>query len=56
MTVMTVPIYCVVLVFALVGGYSADKTGQKAYHVLAACVLGAVSFIICVTVKNNAVR
>lgn len=56
MPVVIVPIYCVVLVFALVSGYFADKTGQKAYPVLAACVLGAVSFIICVTVENNAVR
>lgn len=53
---MTVPIYCVALVIALAAGFSADKTGQKAYHVLAAVLSGAVSFVICVTVPNNAVR
>jgi hypothetical protein len=53
---MTVPIYCVALVFALSAGYSADKTGQKAWHVLGACALAAVSFVICVAVKANAVR
>lgn len=55
-TVMTVPIYTVALVVTLVMGWNADRTNQKAYHIMAATVLGAVSFIICATVKTNAVR
>jgi hypothetical protein len=54
--VMTVPIYCVALVISLCMGWNADRTGQKAYHLLAACVWGAVSFILCVTVSNTTVR
>jgi MFS family permease len=54
--VMTVPIYAVALVIALAVGFSADKTGQKAYHGIGACLLGVVSFVICATVSNNAVR
>jgi hypothetical protein len=53
---MTVPIYCVALVISLCMGWNADRTGQKAYHLLAACVWGAVSFILCVTVSNTTVR
>ncbi|RSH80115.1 hypothetical protein EHS25_007317 [Saitozyma podzolica] len=53
---MTVPIYAVALVIALAVGFSADKTGQKAYHGIGACLLGVVSFVICATVSNNAVR
>jgi hypothetical protein len=53
---MTVPIYCVALVFNLVGGYTADKTGWKALHVSGSCALSVVSFIICVVVANNAAR
>lgn len=54
--VMTVPIYCVALVFALTAGYTADRTGQKAWHVLGACILAAASFVVCVTVRNAGVR
>ena len=53
---MTVPIYCVALVVALAMGISADKTGQKAYHVIGACGLGVISFVICVAVKNPHVK
>lgn len=53
---MTVPIYVVALVVALGMGWNADRTGQKAYHVLAACGWGVISFIICVTVDNPAVK
>ena len=53
---MTVPIYCVALVFALTAGYTADRTGQKAWHVLGACILAAASFVVCVTVRNAGVR
>ena len=53
---MTVPIYAVSLVISLILGYTADRTRLKAYHVLAACVLGVVSFIICAAVTNDAAR
>jgi MFS family permease len=53
---MTVPIYIVALVVALAMGWSADRTGQKAYHVIGACAIGVVSFVICVTVNNPAVK
>ncbi|WRT66833.1 uncharacterized protein IL334_003796 [Kwoniella shivajii] len=54
--VMTVPIYIVALIISVGCGWNADRTGQKAYHVLAACCWGVISFVICVTVHNNAVR
>nr|XP_018264181.1 uncharacterized protein I303_04063 [Kwoniella dejecticola CBS 10117]OBR86339.1 hypothetical protein I303_04063 [Kwoniella dejecticola CBS 10117] len=53
---MTVPIYIVALIISVAMGYNSDRTGQKAFHVLAACIWGIVSFIIVVTVHNNAVR
>lgn len=53
---MTVPIYCVALVVAIAMGWSADRTRQKAYHVIASCILGVISFVICVTVQNPAVK
>lgn len=53
---MTVPIYCVALVIALFMGWNADRTRQKAFHVIAACAWGVVSFVICVTVKSIPVR
>ncbi|OCF55072.1 hypothetical protein L486_07182 [Kwoniella mangroviensis CBS 10435] len=53
---MTTPIYCVALVISVINGWNADRTGQKAYTVIGACLCGIISFIICVTVHNNAVR
>jgi hypothetical protein len=53
---MTVPIYVVAMVISLAMGYNADRTNQKAWHIMAACVLSAFSFIICATVKKAAVR
>jgi hypothetical protein len=53
---MTVPIYCVALVISISLGWNADRTQQKAYHVIGAACLGVVSFIICATVANNNVR
>lgn len=53
---MTVPIYCVALVVALTLGWTADKTGQKAYVVIGACALGVISFVICVAVQNPKVK
>jgi hypothetical protein len=53
---MTVPIYCVALVVSVGMGWSADKTNQKAWHIVAATALGAISFIICATVKTAVVR
>jgi hypothetical protein len=53
---MTVPIYCVALVIALFMGWNADRTRQKAWHVITACTWGLLSFIICVTVKSVPVR
>nr|XP_019043076.1 hypothetical protein I302_08787 [Kwoniella bestiolae CBS 10118]OCF22006.1 hypothetical protein I302_08787 [Kwoniella bestiolae CBS 10118] len=53
---MTVPIYVVALVISVANGWNADRTGQKAYTVLGACCCGVISFIICATVHNNAVR
>jgi len=53
---MTVPIYVVALVVSLAMGWSADRTGQKAWHVIAAATWGTISFIICAAVKNFAVR
>lgn len=54
--VMTVPIYVVALTVSLAMGYSADKTQQKAWHIFAACILGAASFIVTAVVKKAAVR
>lgn len=53
---MTVPIYVVAIVISLAMGYNADRTNQKAWHIVAACTLSAFSFIICATVKKAAVR
>jgi len=53
---MTVPIYVVALIIALAAGWNADRTRQKAWHVVGAAVGSVISFIICVTAKNNAVR
>jgi MFS family permease len=53
---MTVPIYCVALVVSVGMGWSADRTHQKAWHIVAATALSAVSFIICATVKKAVVR
>jgi hypothetical protein len=53
---MTVPIYIVALVIAVSVGWNADRTGQKAYHLMGACCLGVLSFIICLAVKNTSVR
>ncbi|WWD16921.1 hypothetical protein CI109_101353 [Kwoniella shandongensis] len=53
---MTVPIYIVALVISVTAGWNADRTGQKAYTVLGAACLSVISFIICVSVHNNAVR
>lgn len=52
---MTVPIYVCVLAIALLVGYSADRTGLKAYHVIAMSAIGTISFIICVVTTNPAV-
>lgn len=54
--VMTVPIYAVTLVINLLMGFSADYTGQKAYHVLGCSTLAVISFIICAASKNFAIR
>lgn len=53
---MTVPIYAVSLVISLSFGYSADRTNAKALHIAAACLLSAISFILCAAVRNAAVR
>ncbi|ORY26990.1 major facilitator superfamily transporter [Naematelia encephala] len=53
---MTVPIYVVALVVSVTAGWNADRTRQKAYHVLAAACLAVVSFVVCVAVHNNAAR
>ncbi|KAI9634398.1 major facilitator superfamily transporter [Dioszegia hungarica] len=53
---MTVPIYFVALAIAMAAGFNADRTGQKAYHVMGACAAGCVSFIVCSTVSDFKVR
>ena len=53
---MTVPVYAISLVIALAMSWNADRTGQKAYHVIVACIWGTVSFIICAAAHNFAVR
>lgn len=53
---MTVPIYIVAFIVSVSTGFNADRTGQKAYHGMAACALSCFSFIICATVKNASVR
>jgi hypothetical protein len=53
---MTVPIYVVAIVISLAMGWNADRTNQKAWHIVAATILSAISFIICATVKKAAVR
>jgi hypothetical protein len=53
---MTVPIFAVTLVINLAMGYSADYTGQKAYHVVGCASLAVVSFMICAATTNFAVR
>lgn len=53
---MTVPIYAVAFVISVITGISADRTRMKAVHTFGACVLGVISFVICVTVSNNTVR
>lgn len=53
---MTVPIYTVALIVAVCTGFNADRTRLKAYHVMGACALGAVSFIICGQVPDFKVR
>ncbi|KAJ9112215.1 hypothetical protein QFC22_006299 [Naganishia vaughanmartiniae] len=56
MYVMTVPIYVVAIVISLSLGWNADRTNQKAWHIVGACAMSALSFIICATVKKSAVR
>ncbi|KAJ9120340.1 hypothetical protein QFC24_005294 [Naganishia onofrii] len=53
---MTVPIYIVAMVISLTLGWNADRTNQKAWHIVGACIMSAISFIICATVKKAAVR
>lgn len=53
---MTVPIFAVTLVINLIMGYSADYTGQKAYHVMGCATLAVLSFIICAAAKSFPVR
>ncbi|GFZ47584.1 hypothetical protein JCM24511_05328 [Saitozyma sp. JCM 24511] len=43
-------------VISVITGVSADRTRMKAVHTFGACVLGVISFVICVTVSNNTVR
>ena len=50
---MTVPIYVVSLVISLAMGYNADRTNQKAWHIFAATILGAASFIVTAIVTNH---
>lgn len=54
--VMTVPIYVVAIVISLSLGWNADRTNQKAWHIVGACIMSAISFIICATVKKASVR
>jgi hypothetical protein len=49
---MTVPIYFVALAIAMAAGFNADRTGQKAYHVMGACAAGCISFVICASVGD----
>ena len=53
---MTVPIYVVSLTISLSMGWNADRTNQKPWHIIAATVLGAVSFVITATVNVAAVK
>ena len=53
---MTVPIYTVALIVSVCAGFSADKTRMKAFHTIGACILGVVSFIVCVASTDNTVR
>lgn len=53
---MTVPIYIVSIVISLSMGWNADRTNQKAWHIVGACIMSAISFIICATVKKASVR
>jgi ABC-type glycerol-3-phosphate transport system permease component len=53
---MTVPIYVVSLVISLAMGYNADRTNQKAWHIFAATILGAASFIVTAIVTKASVR
>ncbi len=53
---MTVPIYIVAFVISISTGISADRTSQKAFHAMGACMLGVISVVICATVKNDSVR
>lgn len=53
---MTVPIYAVSLVISLIGGFVADKTGQKAFVIAGALLLTTVSFVIIAAVPNDKVK
>jgi MFS family permease len=53
---MTVPIYVVSLTISLTMGWNADRTNQKPWHIIAATILGAVSFVITATVNVAAVK
>jgi hypothetical protein len=55
-TVMTVPIYVVALVVSLGMGWNADRTKQKPWHIIAATVLSAISFILTVAIGNADVK
>ncbi|KAL8279797.1 hypothetical protein RQP46_007892 [Phenoliferia psychrophenolica] len=53
---MTIPIYLVALVISLSMGYNADRTSSKPLHFVVACCWGALSLIVCATVKKPEVR
>jgi MFS family permease len=53
---MTVPIYAVALIISVSLGFVADRTGKKAYVVMAACALATLSFVIVVAQDNKQVK
>lgn len=53
---MTVPIYVVAMVVGCSAGVFADRTGMKAYTLVAGSCLSVISFIICATVDVPQVR
>jgi len=53
---MTVPIYVVSLTISLTMGWNADRTNQKPWHIIAATILGAISFVITATVNVASVK
>ena len=50
------PIYVVALIIAIFMGWNADRTRRKAFHIMAACTWGILSFVLVAAVPVSQVK